>query len=54
MAAERSETLLMLGNATASREVRMAELKEVISKLRTQLEEAGQVPVIDDPLAEYS
>ena len=54
MAAERSETLLMLGNATASREVRMAELKEIISKLRTQLEEAGQVPVADDPLAKYS
>jgi hypothetical protein len=36
----------------ADREVRMAELKEAIQKLRTQLEEAGQTPVADDPLKE--
>ena len=45
MASERAETLLMLGNATASREARMAKLKEAIKKLRIQLIESGQVPV---------
>jgi|APSaa5957512622_1039677.scaffolds.fasta_scaffold211911_1 hypothetical protein len=28
----------------------MTELKEVIKKLRTQLEETGMTPVADDPL----
>jgi hypothetical protein len=28
----------------------MAELKETIQKLRTQLESAGMTPVADDPL----
>jgi hypothetical protein len=30
----------------------MAELKETITKLRAQLEEAGMTPVADDPLKE--
>ncbi len=34
----------------AGREVRMAELKDVIRKLRAQLEDAGLAPVVDDPL----
>ena len=37
-------------NLMAGREVRMAELKGVIRKLRAQLEEAGLTPVADDPL----
>ena len=37
---------------TADREIRMVELKEVIEKLRTQLINAGQTPVADDPLNE--
>jgi len=36
----------------SGREVRMAELKETIKKLRTQLEETGLTPVADDPLTE--
>jgi len=39
-------------NLMAGREVRMAELKEVIQKLRTQVEETGLTPVADDPLKE--
>jgi hypothetical protein len=30
----------------------MAELKEAIQKLRTQVEEAGLIPEADDPLKE--
>jgi PAS domain S-box-containing protein len=41
-------------NLMAGREVRMAELKEVIRKLRAQLEEAGLEPVANDPLLEDS
>ena len=37
---------------TAGHQVRMAELKETIKKLRAQLEEAGLTPVADDPLKE--
>ncbi|MDZ7373397.1 MAG: PAS domain S-box protein [candidate division KSB1 bacterium] len=33
------------------REIRMAELKDVIRALRRQLQEAGLVPLADDPLA---
>jgi hypothetical protein len=39
-------------NLMAGREVRMAELKKVIEKLRAQLEEAEMTPVADDPLKE--
>jgi CheY-like chemotaxis protein len=49
---ERTAELRKLVNAMAGREVRMAELKEVIRKLRAQLEEAGLEPVANDPLSE--
>ncbi len=39
-------------NAMAGREIRMAELKEAVQKLRTQVEEAGLIPEADDPLKE--
>ena len=39
-------------NLMTGREVRMAELKQVIRKLRAQLEEAGLEPVANDPLLE--
>jgi PAS domain S-box-containing protein len=42
--------LKRLVNLMAGREVRMAELKQVIRKLQAQLEEAGLEPVADDPL----
>ena len=41
-------------NTMAGRELRMAELKETIQKLRAQLEAAGLTPVADDPLKEGS
>ena len=47
---ERTEELQNFVNLTAGREIRMAELKDVIKKLRAQLIEAGHVPVADDPL----
>ena len=34
----------------AGREVRMAELKKVIKKLRSQISSAGMHPIADDPL----
>jgi hypothetical protein len=37
-------------NLMAGREVRMSELKEVIAKLRQQLEDAGMTPIANDPL----
>ena len=40
------ETISMMAN----REIRMAELKKVITKLRTQLREAGLKPKAFDPL----
>jgi len=48
----RTEDLNNLVGAMAGREVRMAELKRVIKKLRKQLIQAGMEPVADDPLAE--
>jgi PAS domain S-box-containing protein len=48
--AERTAELRKMVNLMAGREVRMAELKEAIRKLRAQLEEAGLVPAADDPL----
>ncbi|MEE9166977.1 MAG: PAS domain S-box protein, partial [Candidatus Neomarinimicrobiota bacterium] len=39
-------------NLMAGREVRMAELKDTIKALRTQLQETGMTPVADDPLKE--
>ena len=47
---ERTAELRNLVNAMAGREVRMAELKDVIRQLRAQLEAAGLTPVADDPL----
>jgi PAS domain S-box-containing protein len=47
---ERTAELRRLVDSMAGREVRMAELKEVIRKLRAQLQEAGLEPVTDDPL----
>ena len=47
---KRSAELRRTVNLMAGREVRMAELKGVIRKLRAQLEEAGLAPVADDPL----
>ncbi len=47
---ERTDQLQRMVNLMAGREVRMAELKEVIKKLRNQLIQAGLEPVADDPL----
>ena len=48
---ERTEELQAFVNLTAGRELRMAELKQVIKQLRGQLQDAGVKPVADDPLA---
>ena len=47
---QRTADLQKLVNAMAGREVRMAELKDVIRELRAQLKDAGLTPVADDPL----
>ena len=47
---ERTERLEFLVKAMSGREIRMAELKKVITKLRTQLKEAGMTPAAFDPL----
>jgi PAS domain S-box-containing protein len=47
---ERTERLNILVDAMAGREVRMAELKKVIKKLRSQISSAGMHPIADDPL----
>ena len=47
---KRTEELQNFVDLTVGRELRMAELKRVIDRLRNQLIEAGQVPVADDPL----
>ncbi len=49
---KRTAELQSIINSMAGREVRMAELKKVIKKLRSQLEGAGMTPVADDPLKE--
>jgi len=49
---ERTAELNKIINLMAGREVRMAELKKVIKKLRKQLEDAGMSPVANDPLEE--
>ena len=49
---ERTDELQKTINLMAGREVRMAELKEVMRKLRAQVETAGMTPVADDPLKE--
>ncbi len=47
---ERTAELQKVINLMAGREVRMAELKKVIKKLRAQIELAGMTPDADDPL----
>ncbi len=49
---ERTTELQKMVNLMAGREVRMAELKETIKKLRAQVESAGMTPMADDPLKE--
>ncbi|MEM7033065.1 MAG: PAS domain S-box protein [Chloroflexota bacterium] len=48
---ERTTELQQMVSLMSGREVRMAELKDVIRQLRTQLQDAGITPVVDDPLA---
>ena len=50
--AERTKELQTLVNLMAGREVRMAELKKTIKKLRKQLVDAGMEPIANDPLLE--
>jgi PAS domain S-box-containing protein len=52
MVQKRTAELQKTINLMAGREVRMAGLKEVIRKLREQVESAGMTPVADDPLKE--
>jgi len=49
---ERTQDLRTMVTAMAGREVRMAELKKVITKLHHQIESAGMTPIADDPLNE--
>ncbi len=51
--AERTAELSRMVDLMTGREIRMAELKEVIKQLHAQLEAAGLTPVADDPLAEW-
>ena len=48
---ERTKELRSMVNTMAGREIRMAELKDVIKQLREQLEKAGITPVANDALA---
>ncbi len=48
---KRTAELQRFVNLMAGREVRMAELKDVIRELRAQLQAAGLTPAADDPLA---
>ena len=50
LVAERTAKLRQLVDLMAGREVRMAELKNVIRELHAQLEYAGLEPVAEDPL----
>ena len=47
---DRTYELRTMVNVMAGREGRMADLKEVIKKLRRQIKDAGMTPVADDPL----
>ncbi len=47
---EANKRLQTIVTSMAGRELRMAELKETIKKLRSQLEVAGLIPEVDDPL----
>ena len=48
----RTRELETLVGAMAGREVRMADLKRVIKKLRKQIKDSGMEPIADDPLNE--
>ncbi|MBC8504670.1 MAG: PAS domain-containing protein [Anaerolineales bacterium] len=50
--ADRTHNLKIMVRSMAGREVRMAELKQVIKSLRNQLIAEGITPVADDPLLE--
>jgi PAS domain S-box-containing protein len=50
MVEERTADLRKVINSMAGREIRMIELKDVIRKLRAQLDGAGLEPVANDPL----
>ena len=52
MVRDRTTELQTIINTMSGREVRMAELKEVIGKLRAQIDSAGLTPVANDPLKE--
>lgn len=52
MVQKRTDELQRTINLMAGREVRMAELKEVIRKMREQVDSTGMTPVADDPLKE--
>lgn len=47
---ERTEQYQSIIDLTADREIRMAELKQIIEKLRDQIKDAGMTPIADDPL----
>ncbi len=49
---KRTDELQNMVNAMAGRELRMVELKNVIEKLRAQIESEALTPVADDPLKE--
>jgi GAF domain-containing protein len=49
---ERTDRLNFLVDSMAGREIRMAELKKVIAKLRKQIFDLGHEPIADDPLIE--
>jgi PAS domain S-box-containing protein len=51
--AERTAELSRMVDLMSGREVRMAELKDVIEQLHAQLEAEGLTPVAHDPLAEW-
>jgi PAS domain S-box-containing protein len=53
MVNKRTGELQSIIKSMAGREVRMAELKKVIKKLRAQLEESGMKPVANDPIKEF-
>ena len=49
-----NKELQKMVNLMAGREVRMAELKKILSQLRAQLMAAGLTPAVDDPLGEIA
>lgn len=51
---DRTGQLNAIVKSMSGREVRMAELKTVITRLRTQLKEAGMTPIANDPLLDLN